>query len=105
VNAGTPSESAEDTATEKALDQFLWNRQLLSTLCRPGSLNTAQSQNSLLATVAKTTHQSQKPDEAGRSSSGSSCVWHYQQRPMAQLKNTRDKSGIIQCLFKISGVV
>ncbi len=45
------------------LDQLLWYRQLLSTLRGSGSLDTASSQDGILASVAKATHQSKKPDE------------------------------------------
>ena len=59
------------------LDQLLWHRQLLSTLCRSGSLDSAQSENGLLETVAKATNQSQKSDEIRCSRTSRCCLWHY----------------------------
>lgn len=94
--AGIDSMSIEafpDWATR--LDSLLWYRQWVSALCRTRSLDPTQSQDGLLATVEKAAHQSQKLVETRRTHSVSSCVWYYQQRPMAQFKDPRDSTGII----------
>ena len=71
INA-IPTLQAEPVPTW--LDQLLWYRQRLSTLCRSRSMDSAQGQNGLLATVAQATNQGKKLDETRCACAVSSCV-------------------------------